>query len=153
MAIIHLTKGKSTIVDDEDLARLSDLTWTLHNKGYAKAIVDRQTILMHRFIMQPVTGQDVDHINGNKLDNRRSNLRLCTRSENLMNRGGEVGSSSHFKGVCRHASRPGWMARITVNGKSIYLGYFKTEEDAAHAYNSAARIYHGEFARLNNLNS
>jgi hypothetical protein len=107
---------------------------------------------MHRMVMKAPPDMLVDHINQNGLDNRRSNLRLATGAQNQRNahgRGIHRGkpSSSRFRGVSRSGMK--WSAHISVNGKNIRLGTFRTEEQAARAYDTAARIYHKEFARLN----
>lgn len=106
---------------------------------------------MHRLIFSlkwtPTT--EIDHKNGNGLDNRRENLRIATRSQNAANRF-KRGGSSKFKGVCIAGKR--WKAGIRQDGKSYHLGTFDTEEEAALAYNASATIRFGEFARLNEVN-
>jgi hypothetical protein len=101
--------------------------------------------------MGAMPGQLVDHINGNGLDCRRENLRLCTAKENAHNRKPWAKAKiSKFKGVTRyHPRRPGWDAQICSDGKVLYLGHFATEEEAARAYDSAARDAFGDFALLN----
>lgn len=104
---------------------------------------------MHRFIMDAPKGQQVDHINGNKLDNRKSNLRICSHSENLRNQRKPKDNKSGFKGVSWHKGAKRWCAEIRSNGKRHHLGYFDTAEDAAKAYDIAATLIHGDYARLN----
>lgn len=107
-------------------------------------------VAMHRAIASPAPGMEVDHINGDGLDNRRANLRVCTKSQNQ--RGQRVqgrNKTSVFKGVCWLKDRSRWGAHIKVSRKSVYLGTFKSEIDAALAYDAAARTYFGEFARPN----
>jgi hypothetical protein len=102
---------------------------------------------MHRVVTQAVQGQEVDHINGDRLDNRRENLRIVTRSQNAMNR---KWNGSKPKGVSRNynpRSLKPFTARIQFNGKPIFLGNFSTVEEAAQAYNEAAAKYFGEYAR------
>ena len=102
------------------------------------------------FIENPHDLPYVDHIDGNKSNNLSVNLRWCTPSQNMMNRGKVEGkTSSQFKGVTK--VRRKWRADIQVSGKRVYLGYFQTEHDAARAYNDAARMYHKDFAKLNDL--
>jgi hypothetical protein len=100
--------------------------------------------------MNPPDGMEVDHINGNKIDNRRANLRIVTRSQNQMNRmkSGE-GMSSKFKGVSFAALRQRWVAYITQDRIKIQIGYYKDELAAARAYDAKARELFGEFAYLN----
>lgn len=106
---------------------------------------------MHRLITGAGAGQQVDHINGNKLDNRRSNLRLCTQSENMRNRGATALNTSGFKGVHWSANDRKWRAGIKVEGKRIFLGLYLSKEEAAEAYNRAAESLHGLFASKNKL--
>lgn len=101
--------------------------------------------------MRPVKGESVDHINGDGLDNRRSNLRVCSHAENRRNSkkvSGRRKLASHYKGVS-HPSKNRWTASITVMWKTLHIGSFKTEIEAARAYDEAARNHHGVFARLN----
>jgi HNH endonuclease/AP2 domain len=110
---------------------------------------------VHRIVLSRVLGVNlsrtdrVDHINGNGLDCRRDNLRLATCSQNSANRLGWRKSSSKYKGVTFSKQRKDWQAKITVNGKTIHLGYFKNEEDAGKAYDKQALIEFGEYAKLN----
>jgi hypothetical protein len=156
MKTIPLTRGHSAIVDDEDFAELSKLKWfTTRNGGnqlYARRT--RPTMSMHRIILKAQPGQQVDHINGNSLDNRRCNLRFANTSQNAANQQKRNGSSQ-FKGVAiesrTYRLKKRWRARIKLNGKRYQLGYFHTEEEAALAYNQAAKKHFGEFARLNQI--
>jgi hypothetical protein len=114
----------------------------------------KKTILMHRVILKASERTEVDHINGNKLDNRRENLRVATKSQNLGNQKIRSTNTSGFKGVNwkqwrKIRSSGAWTARISVGSKRIHLGYFSTAEEAARAYDSAAQQYFGEFAKLN----
>lgn len=151
--IIQLTLGKTTQVDDEDYEMLKDVKWCVSD-GYAySAKLGR----MHRHILSAPQGLMVDHINGDKLDNRRENLRLCTNSLNQANRKAVRGASP-FKGVTwqkhRGPSTTGtWKAQIVVNGQVVYLGTFATDVDAAAAYNAAATEHFGQFAALNDLST
>ncbi len=146
---IVLTKGQVTYVDDEDYEMLNQKTWCV-NDGYA---VNRELGRMHRFLLGAPKGVMVDHRNGDKLDNRRENLRLCTNSQNQANRQVFRGASP-FKGVCwqqRPNGTGAWKAQLIVESKVVYLGVFKTDLEAASAYNDAALQHFGEFAHLNDL--
>ena len=107
---------------------------------------------MHALIMQSEKGQQIDHQDGNGLNNQKSNLRFCTQSQNSANR--EANGISKYLGVdCDNRCDKKWRARINVNYKRKCLGYFKTQEEAALEYNKAAIQYHGEFAKLNIIDS
>lgn len=144
MKEIPLTKGKVTLVDDADYAWLLQQRWRFRS-GYARS--DKTS--MHRLIMNAPRDMEVDHINGDTLDNRRKNLRLATVKQNRMNRSKHKITSSQYKGVSWEKRSSKWRARIKLNRKFIYLGIFASEIDAANAYDKAAHIYHGEFARAN----
>ncbi|CAA6603857.1 Pathogenesis-related transcriptional factor and ERF protein [Rhodospirillaceae bacterium LM-1] len=152
---IPLTQWHFAIVDAEDVEWLSEFRWcVLRTRSgaprYAVRRENKQFIFMHRMIIPAPNGMDVDHINGNGLDNRRHNLRFCTRSENLQNMRPRGGSSS-FKGVYRHKRDQVWRAYIDVNKVRLSLGSFQDETDAARAYDEAARKHFGAFARPNFL--
>ena len=147
---IVLSKGKVALVDDGDYEMLvaTGLRWCI-NDGYA---FNRRLGRMHRHLLKPPVGVMIDHINGDKLDNRRENLRLCTNSQNQANRKVTRGVSK-FKGVGWQKTAWGghWFAKITVQGKVINIGSYLTDLDAAKAYNDAAVLHFGEFAHLNDL--
>jgi hypothetical protein len=161
MRTIELTKAKVAIVDDEDYEMIvsSGYRWTaFENRSRCYAGTAFRTpdgmraVLMHRFIMGVTEREiEVDHINGNPLDNRRSNLRLATRGQNAKNRRKKVTAKLKYKGIeiDRGNGQSPYRARIYVDGKAIRLGSYKTQEEAARAYDNGARKYHGEFARLN----
>lgn len=138
---------KLALVDDDDYARVTAHNWWLLKAGYAytqKSMKGkRTTTLIHRLIMNPPKGMEVDHINGDKLDNRKQNLRLCTRSENNMNRK----HTGVYRGI--RWTKNGWQAEIKTNRVYKYLGRFKDPIQAAMAYDKAAKKQHGSFARLN----
>lgn len=155
---IELTQGYSALVDDADYPILSAFKWCaalMPDHRYVYAVRSeytrdsRRTVFMHREIAEAGPGTYVDHINQDTLDNRRANLRLCSHSENLRNSRGHRNRLSRYKGVSRQGGR--WRALIQIDGKQHYLGGFKSEEDAASAYNAAAIQRDGEFARLNDL--
>jgi hypothetical protein len=154
---IQLTKGKVAIVDDDMFDYLSQWRWYYHKNGYAlrnQRVYGenrKYCIRMHRLIAGAPKGFDVDHINGNKLDNRRDNLRVATRSENNYNKGTQVNNTSGYKGVCWSKQRKKWRSRIVVEGREMHLGFFHCKHEAAEAYNKAALNYHGEFAQINDI--
>lgn len=142
-------QGKFALVDDEDYEWASRHKWYLTNPGgYVAGYVASAQRLMriHREILQASDDMQVDHINGDRLDNRRCNLRVCTHSQNFFNKGKMPGKSG-YKGVYNFGKR--WKVMIQADRKQHYIGYFSSEIDAAKAYDEAAKKYHGEFARLN----
>lgn len=156
ISFVALRDGEVSSIDASDLAFISQWQWRLDN-GYAirRETVNGKvsTIRMHREITNCPQGQCVDHINGNRLDNRRENLRICTTRQNQQNkhftkRNGKS-SQSQFKGVSMYVKKGLWRARIKAEGKCITLGYFRDELSAARAYDLAALKHFGEFARPN----
>jgi hypothetical protein len=141
---IILPSGHVCLVDDEDFGELSKHKWHIDNKGYARREAGKKHIFMHKEILRTRDGLWRDHINGNRLDNRKCNLRFVTAQQNAQNRSKGKSGSSQYKGVIREQNKY-WRAKI----KQIWLGYFKTEEDAAQAYDEAAKEKYGEYARLN----
>ena len=153
MAIISITQGQTVIVDDEDFAFLNQFKWQYNYKGYAESTFgkfpNRKKLKMHRIITDAPAHLQVDHINGNKLDNRRSNLRLCTNSENQRNTKKKITNTSGYKGVTWKKGNNKFAAQIQVDYKNRHIGYFTDPKDAARAYNQKALEYFGEFAVLN----
>ncbi len=144
---IPLPDGRSAIIDKQDWWLVGQFHWYAHSTGYAFAGVchngNQRMIKLHRLI-SGFPPFHIDHRNGNGLDNRRRNLRPCTHSQNLSNRGKQRNNTSGFKGVCQHGKK--WRAKIWVDRRQIHLGYFNHKHNAALAYKNAARKYHGEFA-------
>lgn len=156
MKEIKLTQGQVALVDDDDYGWLVQWKWQALRSStkYYATRMDRTNgltcIYMHRAIMSAPLGMEVDHINGDGLDNRRSNLRLCTGLENHFNLRKIKPATSKYKGVC--VSPEGYITAYAYeNDRTVYIGRFKTEEDAALAYNEATLKIHGEFARLNEI--
>lgn len=153
--LIPLTKGQVAIVDAADFDWLNQWNWTAmwssDTKSYYAYRKDgERSILMHRVIIGE-HHKETDHKNRNTLDNRRENIRPCSSSENLANRGLQKNNHSGYRGVSWSASAQKFMAMISVNGSGIYLGLFATAQEAALAYNAAATKYYGEFASLNHV--
>jgi len=165
MKEVELTKGYVCLVDDEDYELVSLKSWHIKpSRGgrykahtiYActairlghgrKAKVAH--VSMHRFLMNAAAGQLVDHINGNGLDNRRHNLRFCTRSQNRTN---QWHGLTERRGARFHKRLGLWQSSITVNGKQIHISYFKTPEEASAAYDAKAILLHGEYATTSTL--
>lgn len=153
MREIPLTKGKIALVDDADYEWLSQWKWFYHSQGYAVKNYNNSCVLMHRKIMNPDKGFVIDHINGNKLDNRRENMRICTYSDNNKNSKTRGKPLIKYKGVRYSPDRKlkPWSAEIHAPSGRIYLGSFKNENNAAQAYNFAALEHFGEFASFNQV--
>jgi len=156
---IYLDEGLWTIVDPQDYYNYACFKWCLDGhdgkfyavRGARVGSGNTKKVRLHREIIAAPKGLFVDHRNGNSLDNRRANLRIATRSQNMQNthRKNKHKTTSRFIGTWFDKSRGDWPAKITSNGNIIWLGRFGNEIDAAKAYDAAARKYHGEFARLN----
>lgn len=161
MKEIKLTQGKSALVDDDDYEFLMQWKWQAVKRGNTFYAERRQRVglraedkgvsmKMHRMILNitdPLVF--VDHKDKNGLNNTKINIRTCTRQQNNMNRRTAKNSSSKYLGVSYHKHTKRWQASMTHNGKAIYIGLFKTESDAAVAYDSKAIELNGEFANLN----
>ena len=147
--LIPLTRGRFAVVDAEDYERLSQFTWFAEGGRktfYAVRKENGRSIKMHRQITNAPDHLVVDHIDHNGLNNRRSNLRLATFTQNCQNQRRFVHKSSKYKGVHWNKRSKKWAAQVTSNNKSHHLGYFKTQDDAARAYDEAAKKCHGQFA-------
>jgi hypothetical protein len=145
--------ARYAIVDPEDYQKLSQYPWLLlegeSKKYYAGCLENRKIVYMHRVIMNAPKGKIVDHRNREGLDNTKRNLRLATHSQNCCNRTRTKSGSSKYRGVRYRKKERKWEASICYNGIYKYLGIFDNEEDAARAYDEAAKTYHREFAVLN----
>ena len=141
---------KSIILDPEDEYLRPSLFWR-SNKYPGLTHEGKQKYLQHVLLAVP-EGMYVDHINGNKSDYRKSNLRLCSKSQNNCNVGVRLDSVTGFKGVYWNSTKKRFQASIQIAGKRRYLGTFSDPKIAALAYNEAALKYHGEFAFLNEVN-
>jgi hypothetical protein len=135
-------------VSPEDEHLLAAYPWTISGRGYVQSVRRGVATLLHRLILSAPPGSVVDHINGDPSDNRRENLRICSHTENMRNRKVSKSNKLGLKGVHWDRGRSRYRALIWVDGKKKWLGSYKTAEEAKAAYDSAAPIYHGEFARL-----
>ena len=163
MKEILLTQGKIAVIDDEDYIKVNKYKWRYQptsskGKGYAareswdRETKKRKTQYMHHFIFGQIT--ELDHMDGDGLNNQKNNLRVASHSENLINRGAQKNNKSGYKGVSFISigkRKKRWRAVIGVKGRYIGIGNYKTKEEAALAYNEAAINYFGEFAYLNNI--
>lgn len=150
---ILLTKGKVAIVDDEDYEWLMQWKWHYSIGGYAQRNSPRingknHKIHMHREINHTPEDFETDHINGNKLDNRRINLRTASRSQNAFNQKINKNNTSGVRGVYWQKLNKKWQAKIYINGMNHSLGYFTDLSDAKAVYNQAAADAFGEFFHL-----
>lgn len=154
---VPLTRGYVALIDEVDADRVLTLRWYVmvnKNTAYARRSLNwtggkRPSQLLHRFVLGVTDpGVHVDHIDGNGLNNRRENLRECTRTQNLGNSKRAVNNRTGFKGVMHHERHGRYYARICVNGKQTYLGNFGTADEAHEAYCMAATVHFGAFARF-----
>jgi hypothetical protein len=131
--------------------RVGTVAGSSHGKGYWRLCLFGKNYLAHRLAWLYVYGympKFIDHINGLKNDNRLQNLRACSHSENLRNRGRQSNNKSGYKGVSWNNSKRKWIAQIMVDKKLVHIGYFQNSIQAANAYILAAIKHHGEFANL-----
>jgi hypothetical protein len=143
------------MIDAADIPLVQNYHWCLSSQGGYRLVMTNVWVGRKRStkrIHQLIAGRGADHINRDTLDNRRENLRLAVQAENTRNRSKqESAKQSRYKGVRPARNGANYQARITFEGKSIFLGTFKTETEAAQAYNDAAKMYHGQFAALNEV--
>lgn len=151
---IQLTKGNQCAVNTQDFD-LNEFKWSSQLNGGNNYAIRNGSIQMHRIIMSRILDREllpserVDHKDGNGLNNRRNNLRLATHTQNMQNRKKHKNNTTGYKGVFKNGKK--YIARIRVNGKLLSCGTYETPELAARAYDNAALIHFGEFARLNFL--
>lgn len=151
--IITNREGKvvgRALIDPEDKKLCKNYTWVLDAEGYVVSTTTGKTVRLHRLITNCPENKEVDHKKHNLLDNRKSQLRVCSRQENGRNLKITSRNKSGYKGV--HLKKSGeYSAKIKVNNKDKRIGVFKTATEAARAYNKAAKKYYGEFAKLNKI--
>ena len=142
-----------SLIDTEDAVRVQHLRWGRHEAGYVYNMLgargNRTNTYIHNIILPPTDGIEIDHINGDGLDNRKVNLRLVTHAQNQMNRRKKAEATSIYKGVYWHSGSQIWCAKIGKDSKQTHLGSFVLELDAMKAYNKAALKLFGEYAKLN----
>ena len=149
MKLIKLSNGLVTVVDDDDFDKFGNMNWTWNGRYVYKKINHKENLYLHRAIMKTPSDLQTDHKNGDPLDNRKENLRICTVSQNQANRPAPANNTSGFKGVYFRKNRKKFCARITVNQKIITIGCFDTALDAAKAYEKYAQKIFGEFSQTN----
>ncbi len=150
MRIIKLTQGKQALVDDEDFDYINRFKWSYAN-GYATTHFLGKSCLMHRLIMNPPKEMEVDHINHNRSDNRKENLRVCTPSQNRWNVTKRTSNTSGFKGISWDSDRNKWLVQIQALGIKRNLGRFSSLSKAKKVYNSEAYKFHKEFMFSNKI--
>ena len=136
-----------TKIDIEELDRIKKYRWNYGCRNYVRAIVDGKQILLHRFIINCPEDKVVDHINGDTLDNRKCNLRICTQVDNMKNQKKNIRNTSGYKGVSWNKKSKAWEVSITQNGKRHYLGMYKDKEEAIKVRKEAEEKYFGEYNR------
>ena len=152
---LPLTQGFTCIIDADDFPEISKHHWC-YDKGYAMRTIyvgggKTKCLYLHVHILGKKSGLEIDHINGNRLDNRKINLRHVTRRQNIHNKVSNRNSSSKHKGVYWHSKDKKWVSQIKIDGRKFHLGTYATESDAAWVYNVWAESLFGKYARLNAL--
>jgi len=152
MKEIQLVHGNTVRIDDEDFERVSQYKWHYDkHTGYARASVKAKWTFLHRFILNAKKGEFVDHIDLDKMNCTRANLRICTASENMANQRKPITNTSGYKGVSWNKEKKKFDAQIKIMKKHKHLGRFDDPKEAAKAYNKAAKEYFGEYAFLNEV--
>lgn len=151
MKTIKLKSQDLVIIDDEDYEKVSQFKW-FADKRLRTIYAKRNTpfrIYLHRFLLNPTKTQEIDHINGNGLDNRKSNLRVSTHSQNKRNSKKYISNKAGYKGVYKPKKKNHYRAQISIDGKTRQIGCFKTPEEAASAYNKYVLKIEPKFAKIN----
>lgn len=155
MAYVPLTRGKTAVIDAADAHLVGGVNWcavkfgdTFYAATNRRLDGKRRVAYAHRDLMTPPDDMIVDHIDGNGLNCRRSNMRLATRAQNVRNSRRPKHNTSGFKGVSYNRKNQRWQAHIKVDSKSTYLGLYATPEDAYAAYCVASERYHGKYGRI-----
>lgn len=151
---LKLSNGGYTIIDNIDYELVKNYKWykiKKRNTWYARTCIQKKCVYIHRLIMNHPEGMMIDHLDGNALNNRRNNLRICTVGQNNRNTRKRKGGTSKYKGVSWCKEKMKWVAHIKVNYKSKNMGCFNNEIEAAEAYNKAALLHFGDYAYINKL--
>lgn len=146
--VAHFNSGGAFLFDEIDLPLIAQHTWHLGKRGYPATHLNGRTVVFHRLLF-PDTDSEVDHINGDKLDNRRCNLRLCTHQQNAFNQKRRRTNTSGYIGVSPVKSKSSYEAYIHIRGRKYHIGVFTTARHAARVRDRVARLLFGEYARLN----
>lgn len=145
-----LASGRTVFIDDEDYPKIQSYKLVVDKRNLVLLVKPEHSIKkLHRFLLPCPAGLQIDHINRNRLDNRKANLRIVTASQNSRNMGIKSDNSTGYKGVQFIADHGKYRARIRTDSGRVSLGHFKTALEAAHAYDKAAKLYHGVYAFLN----
>lgn len=152
-ALVSVLNSKDEVkcelkIDSEDVDILVGRTINAMNNGYVNVRIDGKSKGIHRIVMNALKDEQVDHINGDRSDNRKCNLRRCTRSQNFMNKCKQKNNKSGFRGVKWYPYKGvnKWLVNIQVNKKKIHIGYFDNFDDAVEARRKAEKVYHGEYS-------
>lgn len=144
-----LKNGNKFLFDYEDFPTVAAHKWSVEDSGYVHTTIGGKHIRLHTLLLKVPDGMVIDHINGNRADNRKANLRAASNAENCRNQKLNTRNTTGYKGVFFDNRRNRYSADITFNYKHIFLGYFNDPYEAALAYDRAASFYFGEYARLN----
>jgi hypothetical protein len=150
MKFLYTKTGEQIVVDEDIYELIKDRKFYIHTGGYVQFWGNKKMNYLHRYINNTPKGMQTDHINGNRLDNRRENLRTCSPLENAQNSRRKTGKIE-YRGVSFDDRKKRYQARIKIDKKHKHIGLFDTAWEAAVAYNIFARMYHGEFAVLNEV--
>jgi len=152
---IKLTRGKLALIDNEDFEYLNQWKWHWDGEYAARTIKFNgitHKITMHRLILNNIPkGKESDHINRDKLDNRRNNLRIVSNAENQMNKNLQKNNRSGVRGICWYGKYDKWQTRIGFGGKKMFLGYFSNIKDAIEIYNTTSKKLYGKFTYINQM--
>lgn len=150
IAWLETNKGQRILIDSGSIEKIRDFTWCVSGNGYPMSRTGNRVTILHRLLVGTGPSDYVDHINGNPLDNRLANLRICAKQQNEFNQKIRVDNTTGYRGVCPGKNGK-FRAYIVKNGRQYRLGLFDNPVDAAKAYDLKAKELFGEYARLNLL--